>query len=112
MEQPLPYLLAGLAGLAAGLAPFIVYRLKIRRASRTAEEILARSERESQDLRDKAAKKLDSELHDTRAKADKDLQAKREELLGLEKRLAKKEDSLDRKFDLLNKKEAYLETRE
>jgi ribonuclease Y len=105
-------IIGGAVGLLAGLAPFLFYYLKIRKARQTADEVLEQSDRESSLRKEKAVKALEVELQETRVKVDKELLAKREEVTGLERRLAKKEDSLDRKFDLLNKKESYLENKE
>jgi ribonuclease Y len=104
---------AGIAiGLVIGLLPFAWLYLKQRRSGKTADAIVVRSRQEADTLRASAQRDLEAELSSKRDQLEKELQTRRQEQLGLESRLAKKEDGLDRKFDLLNKKESYLETKE
>ena len=105
--DPLPVVV----GFAAGLAIFLGYWFKVRTAQKTADNILEDARRECERLKDEERVKFQQELKERREEVEKNLDAKRSDNEGIERRLTKKEDSLDRKFDLLNKKESYLETK-
>lgn len=105
-------LVGAIAGLLVGLAPFAWLWFRVRRAQRTAGGIVARAKEEAETIRQSAEEKLAADLRAQREQCERELQAKRQEQAAAEKRLAKKEDGLDRKFDLLSKKENYLETKE
>ncbi len=99
-------------GLAVGLVPFFVYWLNIRRAKSTAQEVLDGAQVEIEKSKEAAEADLTKKSKERREQMESDLNVKREEQLGLERRLTRKEDNLDRKFDLLGKKENYLESKE
>ena len=101
-----------LLGLAIGLGFFVVYWLNIKRAKSTAQEVLDGAQVEIKKSKEAAEADLAKQSMDRREKLEGELKVKREEQLGLERRLTRKEDNLDRKFDLLGKKENYLESKE
>ncbi len=102
----------GLIGFGVGLLPLGVYVLQHRRANRTAQDLVDLAKDESDQVRSDAQRQLELELGESRSKADKELQKRRGEFEGQERRLKRKEDNLDRRFDLLNQKESDLERRE
>ncbi|MBN2565945.1 MAG: ribonuclease Y [Candidatus Eisenbacteria bacterium] len=105
--------LAGAAvGLVLGILPFAWLWLKLRRAGKTAETIVQTSQDEAERIKGESRATLDAETAAKREQLEKEAQAHREEQLAQERRLAKKEDGLDRKFNLLSKKESYLESKE
>ena len=101
-----------LLGLAIGLVPFVVYWLNIRRAKSTAQEVMDGAQVEIERSKEAAEADLAKQSKDRREQLESETKVKREEQLGLERRLTRKEDNLDRKFDLLSKKENYLESKE
>jgi len=101
-----------IGGLLVGVGCFLFYSARVRQARRTAADILAQSEDDAAKLKEEATRRLEEELRKKREAVEKDFAKRREEGAVLEKRLARKEDGVDRKFDLLNKKESYLESRE
>lgn len=101
-----------LGGLVVGLVPFVVYFLRVKGSQGSAQRIISDAERVAEELKREGQRALDAELSARRTEVEKELQIRRQEQQGQDARLAKKEDSLDRKFDLLNKKETYLEATE
>ena len=106
------YAIGAAIGAVIGFLPFVFLKMSIRSANRTAEDIVSQANREAGELKEEATKRLERELTDTRERSEKELKKQRDEQLSLEKRIAKKEDNLDRKFDLLNQKENQLENKE
>jgi ribonuclease Y len=106
------YVIGGVLGLLVGLAVWWWYLVGTRRTQGTAKAVLERSEKEAEQIRVEAQKKLDENLAERRGKFDKECQAKRNEQKSQDTRLSKKEDGLERQFDLINKKVSYLESRE
>lgn len=99
-------------GLILGLVPLVVFVVRARKASRTAEGIVGAARQEAASVKSDGLRKLELELGEKRAEVEKEIHVKRQEQAAQDARLAKKEDSLDRKFDLLNKKESYLDSKE
>ena len=106
------YVLGGAAGLLLGLTPFFWYLVAMRRTQGTAKAVLERTTKAANQIRVEAQKELDENLNSKRGQFEKECQAKRNEQKAQDGRLAKKEDGLERQFDLINKKVNYLETRE
>lgn len=106
------YVLGGAAGLLLGLTPFFWYLVATRRTQGTAKAVLERATKAANQIRVEAQKELDENLDSKRGQFEKECQAKRNEQKAQDGRLAKKEDGLERQFDLINKKVNYLETRE
>jgi ribonuclease Y len=83
-------------------------RERVSGAGRLAENILAEAKRESESLRKSAILEGREELLEARASADRDADRKRQELETYEKRLQERDSNLDRKFSLVEKKDAEL----
>jgi ribonuclease Y len=77
-------------------------------AGKLAESILAEAKRESESLRKATVLQGREELLEARAAAERDSERKRQELETYEKRLQERDANLDRKFNLLEKKDAEL----
>ena len=107
-------LIIGLAGLIVGAAgAALLLKLlgtqTLDQARRQANEIQARAQAEGQTL----AKQIELDARNEQAKRreefDKEVDTARNELKDVERRLAKREDNLDRKLDALTTKEKYLD---
>jgi ribonuclease Y len=79
---------------------------RLRRASLLAESLLADARRESENLRKVAVLEGREELFAARAAVERDSELKRQELTAHEKRLQERDANLDRKFSLVEKKDA------
>lgn len=103
----------GVVGLAVGAAiVFVMHHLRVQGASHKASEILSRAKDDADRIRRDAEISAKEDLLQRRDKLEGETDAKRLELRDLERRLSKREDNLERKVDVLNKKEHYIETLE
>ena len=101
-----PYILIGI-GLAVGAAICVAYyKARLVTAGKSAQGILDEAEKESGRLKEEYLAKARKESDKRREHLEGEIGSKRKDLESVESRLAKKEDNLDRKFDLLNKKES------
>ncbi|MFH1459930.1 MAG: ribonuclease Y [Candidatus Omnitrophota bacterium] len=103
-------------GVSCGVIAFILgyaFRVlrakkKIHSAEQKAKVILEEAERVSQAKKKEAALEAKDLLYKTRIEFEKESKNRRQELLALERRLIGREENLDRKVDLLEKKERDL----
>ena len=103
----------GIAGLAIGAAVvFLINALKTQGAWRRSSEILADAQADAARTRQAAEIAAKDEFLKRREKLEAETDAQRVELRSGERRLSKREDNLERKVDVLNKKEHYIETLE
>ena len=117
---PTGYLLLaiGAAGFGAAmlfLGFFLSKRIgegKILAAERMAERIVAEAQREAETLKRSAQLEAKEEAYRAKAAFEKEAQAKRQEIGQQERRLVEREGSIDRKADLLRKKEGDIDLRE
>jgi ribonuclease Y len=98
-------------GLVPGLAFYFLHTSRLARARQTAEALIAEGEKRAAERAQEIDRKAKLEIGELRAGFEKEMQAQRKEHQTTESRLSKREDSLDRKFDLLNKKESELEAK-
>lgn len=102
-------ILAGLVGLVAGyLVRKLVGEAKINSAEAEAKRILANAEQEAEARRREAALEAKEEQHRLRSQAEQELRDRRNELQQLERRLLRKEETLDRKLEGVNAREERL----
>lgn len=117
---PTGYLLLaiGAAGFGAAmlfLGFFLSKRIgegKILAAERMAERIVAEAQREAETLKRSAHLEAKEEAYRAKAAFEKEVQAKRQEIGQQERRLVERDGSIDRKADLLRKKEGDFDLRE
>ena len=95
------------AGLGVGLMRIIAGRT-IAAARKQAEEIVLRSKDDADTTAQKAELEADKRILERKAQFEKETEATRAEIREQEKRLAKREDMLDRKLDTLASKEEHL----
>ena len=96
--------------LIAGIAAGFVIRIIIQSASdrskkREAQNAFETAQRQAENLLKEAEIKAKEFLFQSRAKFDEETKGEREDLQKLEKRLQQRDENLDRKFELLDKKE-------
>lgn len=114
------YILFGIGAAVFGalmlfLGLFISKRIgeeKVLSAEHMAERIVAEAQREAETLKRSASLEAKEEVYRAKAAFEKEVQAKRQEVGQQEKRLQEREAGIDRKADLLHKKEGDLELRE
>ncbi len=95
-----------LAALAAGyLVHKLVLGLRAKGAGALARRIIQEAEREAETKKRESRLEAKDELYRTRARFEEESQERRKELKKLERRLGQREENLDRKLDLLEKKD-------
>lgn len=107
------YLVVAAASVSAGylLRRYLAER-KIQDAETKANAILEQAKKEAQDKRREAELESKDLLYKMRQDFERSTQDRRQEIANLEKRLAQKEENIDRRLDLLEKKEKELEQRQ
>ena len=103
----LSYVLTAVLGIAVGgLARHLWGIYRENSAEKRAEKIIADGRREAERVAKEAEVKAKQELLVSREQLEKEIRDERNELKATEKRLSKREDNIDRKVELLDKKEA------
>ena len=106
-------LLFGLPSLVVGLAiGFGLMYAKRREAQRKRDEIVERGKQEADRIIKDASVDAKEQLLKIRAEFEKETQETRQELRQLQRQLAKREDNIDQKNEILLKKERYVENLE
>ncbi len=99
-------------GIICFIAGYIFRRFgakkKIENAEAEAKAIIQDAERQAQAKRKEVSLEAKDLLYKTRLEFEKESKGRRQELFGLERRLIQREENLDRKVDLLEKKEREL----
>ncbi len=110
------WLTVGLAAVVGLLSGYFIRKLLAEKALGQAEKISQKivkdAEKEVEAKRREASLEVKDELYRARVEFEQQTQARRQELLQLEKRLMQREENLDRKVDLLDKKEKGISSRE
>ena len=103
--------LLAVLGIGAGLAVMWFYnRYRGTQATRQAQDLVAQAERKADAVRKEVEIQAKEEVFKRREAFDKETQETRTELRDLERRLAKREDNIERKAEVINKKERQAET--
>jgi ribonucrease Y len=85
---------------------------KIRNAEQQAQSILEQAKKEAQDRHREVELESKDLLYRMRQDFERETKDRRQEISVLEKRLAQKEENIDRRLDLLEKKEKEIEARQ
>ncbi len=85
---------------------------KVQDAEAKAKQILEQAKKESQGVRREAELEAKDQLYKMRQDFERSTQDRRQEITNLEKRLAQKEENIDRRLDLLEKKEKEIELKQ
>ena len=111
--QALIYAGVLLVGAGIGLVVmWVVQRQRVNAAGQRAKELVEQAERAADGIRKETQLKAKEELFNRREAFEKETQETRTELRDLERRLAKREDNIERKADVISKKEKQLEHQE
>jgi len=106
---------AGVAVLAFLLGWFISRRIgemKLGKADELAKKIIQEAEKEAEIKKKESILETRDEWYKAKVNFEKELQIKKSELGRLEKRFAEREANLDRKVDILSKKEREIQNRD
>ena len=105
-------------GAIALIAAYLGYFLrkylaekKIKNAEAQAQQILEQAKKEAQDRRREVELEAKDLLYRVRQDFDRETKDRKQEMSNLEKRLAQKEENIDRRLELLEKKEKEIETK-
>jgi len=116
MTQTNVILIAVITAILAGAIGFFIRKLtsekKVGAAQAVAKKILAEAEKEAENKKREGELEAKEELHKARLKFENETRDRRHELLTLERRVIQREENLDRKVDVLEKKEVELNKKE
>lgn len=112
MAIPVGVLIAAAAFAAGWYGNVQVGRKKVRGAEDRAKRILEDAERDANALKREKLLEVKDEWYKKKKEVDAELQSKRNKLQVFEKQLEGREENVDRKLDLLNKKESALQQTE
>lgn len=109
-------LISLMVGFISGMMGYFLRKFsagrKLNSAEILAKKIIADAEKEAENKRREGELEAKEELHKTRMKFENETRDRRHELLTLERRVIQREENLDRKVDLLEKKEVDLNKRD
>lgn len=109
MANYVPYILAGLGAvlffLVGWIASYKIGRSKIVDAENFAEKVIADAHKEAETQKKAAMLEAKDEWYKAKVQFEKETQAKLLDAQKMEKKMAEREANLDRKVDVLNKKE-------
>ena len=88
----------------------LVYRKRRSASENKLKQLIEESTREAEKVRKEAELAAKAELYQRREAFEKETQETRMELKQQERRLSKREDNMERKMELLTKKERYIDT--
>ncbi len=113
MLNIITYLVIALVAACLGyLVRRYVAEKKVQDAETKAKNIMEQAKKEAQGLRREAELESKDLLYKMRQDFERQTQDRRQDIANLEKRLAQKEENIDRRLDLLEKKEKELELRQ
>lgn len=100
-------------GLLIGfIIAFVINSLKVSRASKKAETMIANAKKEIEKAKRDAAIEQKEEAHKAKMDLDKEIRERKEELKESENRLLQREASIDKRDEMYQKREASLDERE
>ena len=110
LDQLLVYLLPPVCIVLGYFICILVYKKKQLASEKRVKNLIEESQQEAERIRKEAELAVKAELYQRREAFEKETQETRMELRQQEKRLSKREDNLERKMELLTKKERYIDT--
>ena len=113
MNQVMFSILLVAVGLLIGfIIAFIINSLKVSRASKKADTMIANAKKEIEKAKRDAAIEQKEEAHKAKMDLDKEIRERKEELKEAENRLLQREASIDKRDELYQKREVALDERE
>ncbi len=116
MDGLLWTIIAGVAALAGGLAVGYAYRKniaekKIGRAEETVVKLIEDAQKKAESIRKETVLEAKDEIHKLRVEFNRESKVRRNEQIKIERRLLAREETLDKKADVLEGKESSLNTK-
>ena len=116
MNQIVYILIAVLAGIAAGVAVFLMAQTKLKNQRIELEserlKMLGTAQKEAESIKKEAHVEAKDVVYQAKAEAEKELRERRSELNHLDKRLRQKDETIERKFEQIDKRDQDLGKRE
>ena len=113
MNETMFSILLVAVGLLIGfIIAFVINSLKVSRASKKAETMIANAKKEIEKAKRDAAIEQKEEAHKLKMDLDKEIRERKEELKESENRLLQREASIDKRDEMYQKREAALDERE
>ena len=113
MNETIFSILLVAVGLLIGfIIAFVINSLKVSRASKKAEAMIANAKKEIEKAKRDAAIEQKEEAHKAKMDLDKEIRERKEELKESENRLLQREASIDKRDEMYQKREAALDERE
>lgn len=113
MNETMFSILLVAVGLLIGfIIAFVINSLKVSRASKKAETMIANAKKEIEKAKRDAAIEQKEEAHKAKMDLDKEIRERKEELKESENRLLQREASIDKRDEMYQKREAALDERE
>ena len=113
MNETMFSILLVAVGLLIGfIIAFVINSLKVSRASKKAEAMIANAKKEIEKAKRDAAIEQKEEAHKAKMDLDKEIRERKEELKESENRLLQREASIDKRDEMYQKREAALDERE
>lgn len=117
MEAQTMAVIIGVVALVVGLGVGILIRKGIMKkeaeaAESKAKTILSEAESRAQNIRKEAELQAKDVLYKSRTEIEEEEKRRRQELLGIEKRILTKEENLDRKVEVIDKREGEIRRNE
>ena len=101
-------LLVALGLLVGFIIAFVINSLKVSKATKKAENLIAQAKKDIEKLKRDAAIEQKEEAHKLKMDLDKEIREKKEELKSSEARLLQREANLDKRDEMFQKREAAL----
>ena len=113
MNETMFSILLVAVGLLVGfIIAFVINSLRVSRASKKAEALLAQAKKDIEKAKRDAAIEQKEEAHKAKMDLDKEIRERKEELKESENRLLQREASIDKRDEMYQKREAALDERE
>ena len=111
-ETMISILLIAVGLLVGFIIAFVINSLKVSRAAKKAEAMIASAKKEIEKAKREAAIEQKEEAHKAKMDVDKEIRERKEELKESENRLLQREASIDKRDEMYQKREATLDERE
>ena len=105
-------LLVALGLLVGFIIAFVINSLKVSKATKKAENLIAQAKKDIEKLKRDAAIEQKEEAHKLKMDLDKEIREKKEELKSSEARLLQREANLDKRDEMFQKRESALDERD
>ena len=112
MEIIISVLLIVVGGTAGFVTNYLINNSKVNNSNKKAEDILDKARKEAEKLKRDSLFEAKEEIHKLKLDTDKEIKEKKEELKVSEDRLIQRENNMDKRDELFQKRELTLEEKE